>query len=264
MSSFPGNSYGPLVPSPISSPARPNVRSAGFGQSHNAGAMNATAGPGDVSVEITKFLEAVGLIYSTVSDNESKAAANTWLQSFSTGALAWGVCQEVISQASSRSPQICFFTINLFYQKIKREWMSLNDQRKSKLQLWLLDIIKSLATDRNGTFDQNSTARLCLCLAAVASYMPGGVSSVVQFGLEVVQQQPNGVIVAIELITGVADEVKEADAVREKSLNLQLEVKKAFTRSASAVLLSSSCRKLSCFAIQNELFVPATRWRSIN
>ena len=44
--------------------------------------------------------------------------------------------------------------------------------------------------------------------------------------MEVVQQQPNGVVVAIELITGVADEVKEADAVREKCLNLQLEVKK--------------------------------------
>jgi hypothetical protein len=225
MSSFPGNSYGALLPSPISSPARPRVRSAEFLRGHGTG--NSVASHQGNAGACNKFVEAIGVVYSTASDNNNKAAANTWLQTFSTGPLAWDVCQQVISTATNQSPEICFFTINMFYRKIKREWMSLDDGMKSKLQSWLLGIIKSVATDGSGTFDQNSTARLCLCLAAVASYMPGGVSSVVQFGLGVVQQQPNGVVVAIELITGVADEVKEADAVREKSLNLQFEVKKA-------------------------------------
>ena len=238
MSSFPGyQNYGNLTPSPITSPTR---RRSGLDMA--AGNTSAHVAENGESILYTQFMDALSATFAPTTNFNDQSTVNMWLHNFSKSEEAWEILQKVVSAVPKCSPEVVFFCANMLYTKIKREWMSLRDQLREAYRARLWGLAKNLAADNTRNFDEKSCSRLCLCLAAAASYTPGGVSYVVNLGADIIREEyPKGVIVAVALIAGIADEILETDRLRAKTTNLEYESKEILPdvfKSLSFLLLS--------------------------
>ena len=186
---------------------------------------------------VAQYVDAVTAVYSPSATPENKTQANTWLQQFSTTKNAWGVCQQIITSTTQPKPTttMMFFTLNILYNKIKREWVSVAANQKQIITSSLFQLARDIAKFSNHNnnndannfehMDNNSMSRLCLCLCSIASFQPNGVEIIVQLAKELFQQVPRGLLISLEALVSIIDEVKESDQVRAQSLDLELQVK---------------------------------------
>ncbi len=189
-----------------------------------------------------QYIDAVTAVYSPTASQANKTQANTWLQNFSTSKAAWSVCQQIITTTTGPVPTtaIMFFTLNILYNKIKREWVSVPANQKQVITSSLFKLSRDIShssssnnnnnnnNNNNASFehmDNNSISRLCLCLCSIASFQPNGVEIIAQMAMELFQQVPRGLLISLESLVSIIDEVKETDPVRAQSLELELQIK---------------------------------------
>ena len=181
---------------------------------------------------LAQYIDAVSAVYSPSVKPNTQAQANKWLQHFSSSKEAWGVCQDVVTSTGQPKPsaQIMFFTLNILYNKIRREWVSVPTHQKASITTALFQLARAIASPPSPqnpvvNFDNTSVSRLCLCLGAIASFQSNGVEMIVQLSMQTFQQMPRGLLLAMESLVAIIDEVKESDRVRVQSLDLELQVK---------------------------------------
>jgi hypothetical protein len=198
--------------------------------------------------------EAITILFNPQSSAERKKQANVYLERASRLPETWISCRSIIEQPNTE-PQIKFFCCNILYQKVRREWSSLPDNLQAEISSWLSHTIGFIAQGKLQSYHL-VTQRLSSTLAASASLSLGGITTVVNLALSLLQANTNAatISVAINLLTPLPSEVNDAAVPRRRLNKLTAELTSEIPRVLSVVNTLLTQQNSPCFlgCAQNE------------